>query len=87
MREFEPEFIGKHNFYLTAINSLLKEEYDKPTIGILLCKNKNDIVVDFALKDISKPMGVSNFTYQELKDGIKNALPTIVQFTEQLNRD
>ena len=87
MREFEPEFIGKLNFYLSAINSLVKEEDDKPTIGILLCKNKNDIVVNFALKVVNKPMGVSNFTYKELTDGIKNALPTIVQFTEQLNRE
>jgi predicted nuclease of restriction endonuclease-like (RecB) superfamily len=87
VREFEPEFIGKLNFYLSAINSLVKEEEDKPTIGILLCKNKNDIVVDFALKDINKPMGVSNFTYKELTEEIKNALPTIEQFTEQLNRE
>ena len=87
MREFEPEYIGKLNFHLSAINSLVKEKDDKPTIGILLCKNKNDIVVDFAVKDINKPMGVSNFTYKELTEEIKNALPTIEQFTEQLNRE
>ena len=87
MREFEPEFIGKLNFYLSAINSLVKEEDDKPTIGILLCKNKNDIVVNFALKVVNKPMGVSNFTYKELTEEIKNALPNIDQFTEQLNRE
>jgi len=85
LNEFEPEFLGKLNFYLTAINSLVKEEDDKTTIGILLCKNKNNIVVDFALKDINKPMGVSNFTYKQLTEEIKQALPTIEQFTEQLN--
>ncbi|MDD4971462.1 MAG: PDDEXK nuclease domain-containing protein [Paludibacter sp.] len=82
---FEPEHLGKLNFYLTAINEMVKAEDDKPTIGILLCKHKNDVVVDFALKDINKPMGVSNFTYKELSLEIKNALPTIQQFTEQLN--
>ena len=87
LREFEPEFLGKLNFYLTAINTLVKTEDDKPTIGILLCKNKNNIVVDFALKDINKPMGVSNFTYKELSLEMKNALPTIEQFTEQLKQE
>ncbi|MCX6278899.1 MAG: PDDEXK nuclease domain-containing protein [Bacteroidetes bacterium] len=83
--EFEPEYLGKLNFYLTVINELIKEREDKPTIGILLCKNKNSVVVDFALKDINKPMGVSEFTYTELPDEIKNALPTAEQFTQQLN--
>lgn len=82
---FEPEFLGKLNFYLSAINALVKEEDDKPTIGILLCKNKNNVVVDFALKDINKPMGVSEFTYTQLPNEIKHALPTVEQLTAQLN--
>jgi predicted nuclease of restriction endonuclease-like (RecB) superfamily len=82
--EFEPEHIGKLNFYLTAINQLVKDETDKPTIGILLCKSKNNIVVDFALKDINKPLGISEFTYTELSNEIKQALPTIEQLTAQL---
>ena len=85
MKEFEPEFLGKLNFYLTAINSLVKTVDDKPTIGILLCKNKNDVVVDFSLKDINKPMGVSQFTYNELPAEIKKSLPTPDEFKEQLN--
>ncbi|WP_462220144.1 PDDEXK nuclease domain-containing protein [Ferruginibacter sp.] len=60
--EFEAEFSGKLNFYLTSIDKLVKEKDDKPSIGILLCKNKNILVVDFALQDINKPMGVSKFT-------------------------
>ena len=87
LNEFEPEYLGKLNFYLTAINSLVKADDDKSTIGILLCKSKNNLVVDFTLKDIHKPMGVSNFTYKELTDEIKNALPTIEQFAEQLNQE
>ena len=84
--EFEPDFLGKLNFYLTAIDKLVKEKDDKPNIGILLCKNKNDVVVDFTLQDINKPMGVSEFTYKELPTNIKKALPTIEQFTQQLNQ-
>jgi predicted nuclease of restriction endonuclease-like (RecB) superfamily len=87
LKEFEPEFIGKLNFYLTAINTLVKSPDDQNTIGILLCKNKNNVVVDFALKDVNKPMGVSNFTYKELSLEIKNALPTIKQLTEQLTKE
>ncbi len=83
--EFEPEFLGKLNFYLTAIDKLVKEADDKPTIGILLCKNKNNVVVDFALQDIRKPMGVSEFTYKQLPKNIKLALPTLEQLTQQLN--
>ena len=87
LSDFEPEYLGKLNFYMTAINELVKVEDDNSTIGILLCKNKNNIVVDFALKDINKPISVSNFTYKEFSSEIKNALPTIEQLTEQLNQE
>jgi predicted nuclease of restriction endonuclease-like (RecB) superfamily len=84
--EFEPEYLGKLNFYLTSIDKLVKEPEDKSTIGILLCKNKNNVVVDFSLQDINKPMGVSEFTYTQLPNNIKQALPTVEQFTQQLNQ-
>ncbi|OQX76021.1 MAG: hypothetical protein B6D61_09430 [Bacteroidetes bacterium 4484_249] len=76
MKEFKPEFAGKLNFYVTAVNELVKSKDDKPTIGILLCKNKDDMVVDFSLKDINKPIGVSEFTYKELPEEIRQAIPT-----------
>jgi predicted nuclease of restriction endonuclease-like (RecB) superfamily len=85
--EFEPEFLGKLNFYLTAINELIKSDDDRPTIGILLCKNKNNVVVDFALKDINKPMGVSEYTYTQLPKDIQDAIPTLEQFKNELNRE
>lgn len=85
--EFEPEYLGKLNFYVSAIDKLVKSPEDKPTIGILLCKSKNNVVVDFALQDINKPLGVTEFTYKELPDNIKNALPTIEQFTSELNKE
>lgn len=76
MTEFEPEFIGKLGFYVTAVNEILKSEHDNPTIGILLCKTKDNLVVDFALKDVNKPIGVSEYSYKELPENIKNQLPT-----------
>ncbi len=87
MKEFEPEFIGKLGFYVTAVNEILKSEHDNPTIGILLCKTKDNLVVDFTLKDINKPIGVSEFSYKELPEDIKNALPTIEQLEEQILKD
>lgn len=85
--EFEPEYLGKLNFYLTAVDEKIKEQDDKSTIGILLCKNKNNVVVDFSLKDINKPMGISEFNYMQLPNKIKKALPTIEEFTQQLNQE
>jgi hypothetical protein len=82
MKEFEPEFVGKLNFYLTAINELVKDDLDKPSIGILLCKNKENYIVDFSLKDINKPIGVSEFTYNELPEEIKKAIPSDQEFTK-----
>ena len=86
MKEFEPEFIGKLNFYISAINELVKSDDDKPTIGILLCKNKDNFIVDFSLKDVNKPIGVSEFTYTELPSEIKNALPSDKEFKTQLSK-
>ncbi|MEA5402152.1 PDDEXK nuclease domain-containing protein [Arcicella sp. DC2W] len=85
--KFKPEYVGKLNFYVTAIDRVVKDSTDKPTIGILLCRSKNDVVVDFALHDVNKPMGVSEYTYTELPTQIQNALPTIEQFTERLNQE
>lgn len=84
LKEFEPEFIGKLNFYISAINKLVKDESDNPTIGILLCKNKDDFEVEFSLKDINNPIGVSSFSYTELPENIKNSLPTIEQLRQEL---
>lgn len=83
-KEFEPEFIGKLNFYISAINELVKEETDNPTIGILLCKNKDNYEVEFALRDINKPIGVSEYRYTELPENIKLGLPNMEELTEHL---
>jgi len=86
--EFEPEFAGKMNFYLSAVDDLLKTEADQPSIGIILCKNKNKIEVEYSLRDIQKPIGVSEFTVtQALPTELKNILPTVEEFEKELNKD
>jgi hypothetical protein len=84
--KFIPEYAGKLNFYLSAVDSLLKTENEKPTIGILLCRDKSKIETEFALRDINKPMGVSEFTLTEiLPERLKGSLPTIEEIESDLN--
>ena len=59
--EFKPEYAGQLNFYLSAVDSMLKKPADNPSIGLLLCKSKNDLVAEYSLRDMSKPMGVSEY--------------------------
>lgn len=83
--KFIPEFAGKLNFYLSAVDTLLKQEDDKPTIGILLCRDKNSIETEFSLRDINKPMGVSEFEITEiLPDDLKSSLPTVEEIETEL---
>ena len=84
-RKFIPEFAGKLNFYISAVDTLLKKDSDNPTIGILLCRDKNNIEAEFALRDINKPIGVSEFELTEiLPDNLKSSLPTIQEFEDEL---
>jgi len=85
--KFIPEYTGKLNFYLSAVDSLLKSETDHPTIGILLCRDKNKIETEFALRDINKPMGVSEFNLTEsLPENLKGSLPTIEEIEADFER-
>lgn len=85
---FIPEYAGKLNFYLSAVDSILKEADDKPTIGILLCREKNNIEAEFALRDITKPMGVSEFDLTNiLPENLKSSLPTIEEIEQNLLND
>ena len=59
--DFKPEYAGQLNFYLSAVDGILKKEQDNPSIGLLLCKSKNDLVAEYSLKDMSKPIGVSEY--------------------------
>ena len=83
--DFEPEHVGKLNFYLKAIDSQLRTDCDQPTIGILICKKKDKIVAEYALSDISKPIGVSEYRLTEsIPDTFKGSLPTIEQIEAEL---
>jgi len=86
--EFKPEFAGKLSFYTSAIDGELKEADDNPTIGILICKSKNDIVVEYALKDINKPLGISEYELTEsLPKEYKSSLPSLEEIEAQLGED
>jgi len=65
MRAFEPEFAGKMNFYLSAVNDLLRDPDDQPSIGIILCRTRDRFIAEYALRDIHKPIGISEYRLQE----------------------
>ncbi len=74
---FKPEFAGKMNFYLTAVDNQLKHKDDEPSIGMLLCKDKDDVVVEYALRDIRKPLGVVRYqTTERLPKQLARVFPT-----------
>jgi len=86
-KDFEPEFAGKLNFYLTLIDKTMKRPNENPTIGILLCRGKDNLEVEYALQDIHKPMGVSEFKLDKiLPDNLKSSLPSIEELEEQLKK-
>ena len=85
---FEPEFAGKINFYLSVLDDRLKTQEDQPSIGIILCKSKNKLEVEYALQGMNKPKGVSEFTLTNALPGnLKNTLPTVEEFENELNND
>lgn len=76
--EFKPEYAGQLNFYLSAVDGILKKEHDNPSIGLLLCKSKNDLVAEYSLKDMSKPIGVSAYRVtSNLPEELEKQLPSI----------
>lgn len=83
--KFIPEFAGKLNFYVAAVDDLLRGKSDNPTIGILICKSKNDTVVEYALKNTQQPIGVSEYELTRvLPDDLKTSLPSIEQIEAEL---
>ncbi len=76
--KFKPEYAGKLNFYLSAVDDTLKNEHDNPSIGIILCKEKNKLVAEYALRDMSKPIGVSEYKlFADLPEDLLKAVPEI----------
>ncbi len=87
-KNFEPAFTGQLNFYIKAVDMQLRKEGDQPTIGLLLCKNKDKLVAEYALSDIKKPIGVSEYKLsQSLPKNLKSSLPTIVEIEKELSKD
>ena len=85
MTPFKPEYAGKMNFYLSAVDDLLRHPDDKPTIGLILCKAKNRLVAEYAIRDIAKPLGVAEFRYlEQLPEQLKGTLPTIEEIEAEL---
>ena len=84
---FKPEYTGKMNFYLSAVDDLLRHPDDKPSIGLILCKEKDGIVAEYALRDMTKPLGVAEFTHLEkLPEEFKGTLPTIEEIEAELGK-
>lgn len=74
--KFKPEYIGKMNFYLSALDDLLKKPHENPSIGIILCKEKDQKKVEYSFRDFSKPMGVATYrTSSTLPPELRDALP------------
>ena len=86
--EFQPEYIGKLNFYCSAVDDILCRAGDNQTIGLLLCQNKNRIMAEYALRDVHKPIGISDYELgKALPKDIKSGLPSIGELESKLSRE
>lgn len=81
---FEPEFAGKLNFHVNAVNELIKAPEDNPTIGLLICRDKNQTEVQWAFQGIQTPMGVASYDNIQLKE-IQAQLPTAEQIQQRID--
>ena len=83
--KFKPEHIGQLKFYVTAVNKQLRTEGDTPTIGLLICKDKNNVIAEYTLEDIHNPIGVSSYKlFDELSKGYQSSLPSIEEIEKRL---
>jgi predicted nuclease of restriction endonuclease-like (RecB) superfamily len=84
IEDFKPEFAGKMNFYLSAVDSQLRHKDDAPTIGIILCKGRNEVIVEYALRDSTKPMGVAQYQLSTtLPEPFHATLPTAAELARE----
>lgn len=87
---FKPEYAGKMSFYLAALDAQLKQPGDEPSIGMILCKTKKKLMVEYTLQDIRRPIGVASYTtklLETLPKDLKSSLPTIEQIEAKLAKD
>jgi predicted nuclease of restriction endonuclease-like (RecB) superfamily len=86
MGDFQAEFSGKMNFYVSAVDEVLRHPDDQPTIGLILCRSKSRTIAEFSLRGMSQPIGVATHAIgKELPDSLKDALPTVEQLEAELN--
>jgi predicted nuclease of restriction endonuclease-like (RecB) superfamily len=88
--EFDPRDAGQMSFYLSAVDDLLRHPEDRPTIGMILCKTKDRIVVEYALRDNLKPIGVASYEtkmMESLPDNLKGSLPTVEEIEAEFARE
>lgn len=86
--KFKPEHAGKMNFYLSAVDDLIKHPSDNPSIGLILCKSKNNVLAEYTLRDMTKPIGLAEYRlYENLPEDLKTALPTIEELEAELSKD
>lgn len=84
---FDPSFVGKLNLYLSAVDDVMRHSDDKPTIGLLLCQSKNRLIVEYALRDLKKPIGVAQWQTKIVKSlpkELRGSLPTIEELEKEL---
>lgn len=83
--KFKPEYAGKMNFYLSVLDDTMKKEYDNPSIGLILCKSKNKVMAEYALKNINKPIGISEYELaRAIPQDLQSQLPTIKDLEQEL---
>ena len=84
-QDFKPEYAGKMNFYLSAVDDLVKHPSDQPSIGLILCKSKNNVLAEYTLRDMTKPIGLAEYKLTEaLPENLKTSLPTIEELENEL---
>ena len=83
--EFKPEFVSKLNFYISAVDDLVKSTEDKPTIGLLLCRTKSNKKAEFSLRGITQPMGIAQYETDKLFADVASALPQIEEIQNKLD--
>ena len=85
--EFKPEFISKLNFYISAVDEYVKSPEDKPTIGLLLCRNKSAKKVEFSLRGVTQPMGIARYDTEKLFSDVASSLPQIEDLEALLSEE
>ena len=85
--DFKPEYAGQLNFYLSAVDGILKKDTDNPSIGLLLCKSKNDLVAEYSLRDMSKPIGISEYKItSNLPEELEKQLPSVEDIQKRIKK-